>query len=133
MLPVEDWEKAGPTQPDTIERKTIRKTREVFMTGTSVRNRAVRSDPAPTHGLNIKPFRYLAPTKTRHGERCPESADRREDYSISRLSIEPFSGRDLYNLFPAMPEPGSSHRARCKPARCNKAEPNATPKAAAFR
>src|SRR3989442_10383545 len=35
MLPVEDWEKAGPTQPNTIERKTIRKTRDVFMIGPS--------------------------------------------------------------------------------------------------
>src|SRR5436853_4253441 len=35
MLTVEDWEKAGPTQPDMIERTTIRKTRDVFMIGPS--------------------------------------------------------------------------------------------------
>jgi len=40
MLPVEDWEKAGPPQPNTIERRTIRNAWEVFMTGPSV----VRSD-----------------------------------------------------------------------------------------
>src|SRR5215813_7186574 len=60
MLPVEDWEKAGPILPNKIERKTTRKTREVFMIGPSL---AVRSDPVHTHGLNIKRMRYLAPGK----------------------------------------------------------------------
>src|SRR6266545_3516977 len=104
MLPVEDWEKAGPTQPNTIERKK--------------RN---------SFGNSFQ----LA--KDRHGAKGPESADPREDFSISLLSKEPFSGRDVDNLFPARPGPGPSHRVRCKRARCDRAEPNATPKAAAFR
>ena len=59
MLPVEVWEKAGPTQPNKIERKPIRKTRDVFMIGPSV---SVRSNPVRVHGLNIKLSRYLEPT-----------------------------------------------------------------------
>ena len=78
MLPVEDCEKAGPTQPNMIERNTIRITQEVLMIGPSV---AVRSDPVRTVGLNIKRLRYLEPTKNRHGARCPESADRPGDSS----------------------------------------------------
>jgi hypothetical protein len=57
MLPVEDWEKAGPIQPNPIERTTIRKTRDGFMIGPSG---AVRADPVRAHGLNIKRLRYLA-------------------------------------------------------------------------
>src|SRR5258705_9402065 len=98
MPPVEDWEKAGPTKPNTIDRKTIRKTRDVFTIG---RSRAVRSDPVRTHGLNIKRLRYLAPTKNRHGARGPESADRSRHSSNSWFLEKSSSGPECHRPSPA--------------------------------
>src|SRR5262245_55331963 len=131
MLPVEDWEKAGPTQPNTIERTTIRRTRVAFMIGPSV---AFRSDPVRTHGLTIKRLRHLEQTKNRHGARCPESADRPGDSSKKILpSVRSFAGRELCNLFPATPGSAPCHRAGCKHVRCDMAEQSATLRASAFR
>src|SRR6266545_933204 len=107
MLPVEDWEKAGPTQPNTIERKTIRKTRDVFMISPSVTFHVKSNSEKPYERAKRNSFgNSLQLAKNRHGAKGPESADPREDFSISLLSKEPFSGRDVDNLFPARPGPG---------------------------
>src|SRR2546425_3103367 len=129
MLPVEDWEKAGPTQPDTIERTTIRKTRDVFMIGPSV---AVRSDPVRTYSLNIKRLRYLGPTKNRRGARCPESADRSRHSSNSWSLEKSSSGPEWHMPSPASKGPLPCRRHCCKPLQCDKAERNATLNAGAI-